>query len=145
MNNLSEINALPYVHAVVLFSAQLECIGWSFNEAFQEEPYFEKIIAFHANTKLLSFLFRSFGAAGEIEFIYSKAKILFRKAGDNVLAVTMGKKASTEMVRLASDIFMPQLKKETKAKNAEAFTRDILFKSLPLQLLEEVETLFLKK
>ncbi|MDL2286843.1 hypothetical protein LJC24_05380, partial [Desulfococcaceae bacterium OttesenSCG-928-F15] len=79
------------------------------------------------------------------EFVYSEGKILFRKAGDNFLAVTMEKKASTEMVRLASDVFMPQLKKETKAKNIAAFTRDMLFKNLSTQVKEEVENLFAKK
>lgn len=142
MKNLSEIRRLPFVKIVALFSPQLECVAWSFDASFQQSPYFENLIAVLINPSILSTLIGSLGSAGEVEFIYEKEKIFFRKAGKNILAVIMGKEGSTEMVRLASDILMPQLRKEVKAKEVAIFARDTLFRSISPKVQQEVENLF---
>lgn len=127
MKILSKIHELPFIKASFLFSPQWDCLAWSFDKAFQEEPYFQKLIAFFTDPGQLSPFFESFGSANEVEWIYQRGKLFFRKAGGNLLAVVMEKEASTEMVRLASDIAMPQLEKETK--NFTSLMRDKFLRS----------------
>lgn len=123
MKFFAEILAISDVEGALVFSSKGDLLGWKFSPVLEERMETGKWQTFFRHPDEIVRMIQSFEGMQEVEFFFEHRKILLRRAGENYLLVVMGSEASTDMVRLVSDAFMPGLRKAGKTKRFASFFR----------------------